>query len=162
MFDREEHEEHERRLPPRADAPFAVRGASTYARPDWAPTPQDVATISQAFTRGPVDGEIPQSGAELGSFDDTTSPTLAEVEGWIDAAVGEVAARVGMGLDFLNQLPDLARTTAAWHAARSIEADKLSQSSQETSNAYSWKQSSYVACLNDLKAQAQRKAMRLA
>lgn len=154
--------ESEPRLPPRPDPPFAVRAASTYARPDWAPTVQDVADVSQAFTRGPVDGEIVQSGTELGMFDETTSPTDSEVEAYIDVAVKEVSARVGMGLDWLNQLPDLARMTATWHAARSIEAEKAPQNSEETTGAYSWKQSSYVACLNELMGQARRTAMRLA
>lgn len=124
---------------------------------EWAPTVQDVADVSPAFTRGPVSA----GGAERNVFDETTDPSAIQVQGLISAACEEVSGRVGIGMLALAAFADLARSAARWHAAASIEAEK-SPGGTETEGAYRWKQASYVANLNELVAQARRGSMRLA
>jgi hypothetical protein len=128
---------------------------------DWTPTLADVAALSHAYTRHPVDADELQAGTEHGIFDETTDPTATKVEGYIAAAVDEVAGRVGIGADGLRAFAPLARRTAAWHAAATIEAEKQPEGTDEATSAYRWKQASYVACLNELILQARSGALRL-
>lgn len=120
--------------------------------PAWAPTLEQVAALCPAYTRRPVDDDGEQIGREAGFFDDRTDPTAVEVQGYIVAAVNEVAGRVGIGAVRLNAYADLASQTAAWHAAATIDAEKGSQGSPDADLARGWKWSSYVACLKDLQA----------
>lgn len=131
--------------------------------PSWPPTVQDVADISSAYLRGSIDGDIEDSGAARASFDETTDPTADQVQAFIDIAVAEVRGRAGVPDDLLaSSYAELAGTAAAWHAAASIEAEKAPEGAAETAGAYSWKQSTYVATLNELIAQVPRQNTRLA
>ena len=131
-----------------ATAPVQNTDATT--TPSWVPTVQNVADLCPVYTRRPVDSEGEQSGGEQGVFDDTTNPTASQVQALIAVAVEEVRGRVGVDVARLERFPELARRTAAWHAAASIEADKRPENAVETTGAYQWKYSSYVACLNSL------------
>jgi hypothetical protein len=129
---------------------------------DWTPSLADVAALSHAYTRHDIDAVEQQAGAEHGIFDETTDPTADEVTGYIAAAMQEVAGRVGLTPDRLRAFPDLARRTAAWHAAATIEAEKQPEGTDEASSAHRWKWASYVACLNELITQARSGSLRLA
>lgn len=124
---------------------------------DWRPTVADVAEVSPAYTRPAVDAAGESAGAPLRVFDDRTNPTAATVEGLITTAVTEVAGRVGAPITAYTA--QLARTTAKWHAAAAIEAERAPEGVDETASAYRWKQASYVACLNELISQARRGAL---
>lgn len=131
--------------------------------PSWPPTLQDVADISSAYLRGEIDGNTEDSGAQRVTFDDTTDPTAVTVQGLIDIAVAEVRGRAGVPDALLaGSYAELAGTAAAWHAAAAIEAEKAPEGAQEAAGAYSWKQSTYVANLNELIAQVPRQNTRLA
>lgn len=133
-------------------APRLNSAAATTA--SWAPTVADVAKLSPAYTRHPVDGQGEQAGSEQKVFDDTTDPTATDVQGYIDNAVREIAGRVGVSTARLELYGELAKQAAAWHAAKTIEAEKAPDGADESVGAYSWKQSSYVACLTELISQA--------
>ena len=133
-----------------------VQNVDAATVPTWPPSVQDVADLSPAYTRHPVDGTGEQSGAEQNIFDDTTDPTSSQVQALIDAAVREVMGRCGVGVARLELFGELARQTAAWHAAANIEAEKQPEGAVETSGAYQWKQASYVACLTSLVKQADK------
>lgn len=120
------------------------------ALPAWAPTVEDVAAVSPAYTRAPIEA----GGEERGTFDETTDPTAGEVLGFIEAAVREITGRVGEGP--LDAWADLAKQTAIWHAAATVEAERSPDGGDETTGAFSWKQGSYIACLNELISQARR------
>jgi hypothetical protein len=122
--------------------------APLYNGQSWRPSAQDVAAESTAYTN------------RAGAFDESTSPTAGDVEGFIDVAVREIAGRVGLTDERISALADLARTAAVWHAAASVEADKSPEGSDQT-NGFTWKQNSYVACLNELLAQARSGSLRL-
>lgn len=117
----------------------------------WRPSVDDVAQVLPAYTRHDIDGDGDAAGAEHGTFDDETSPTADEVEGFIDTAVREIAGRCGIGQAALNAYADLARQTAIWHAAATIEAEKAPEGGMDSEGPARWKQSSYVASLKDLK-----------
>lgn len=115
----------------------------------WAPTVQDVADLSPAYTTGE------------GVFDEDTEPSAAQVEAFIRVAVTEVAGRVGVSAERLEQLSSLALAAATWHAAASVEAQKSPEGTDRSEAGYSWKQSSYIACLNELIPQARSGPLRL-
>jgi hypothetical protein len=145
--------------------PLTVTDSSAPGAPvdaDWTPTLADVAALSHAYTRHDIDAAEVQGGAEHGLFDATTDPTADEVTGYIATAVQEVAGRVGLAPDRLRAFPDLARRTAAWHAAATIEAEKQPEGTDEATSAHRWKWASYVACLNELIGQARSGSLRLA
>jgi hypothetical protein len=121
--------------------------APLYNGQSWRPSVSDVAKQSRAYTN-----------AE-NQFDSGTSPTAGEVEGYVDIAVQEIAGRVGLADDTISPLADLARTAATWHAAASVEGQNSQES--ESTQGFRWKQSSYVACLNELVGQARSGAVRL-
>jgi hypothetical protein len=128
--------------------------------PDWAPTVQDIAELSPAYTRHAIGAGGMQSGAAQKVFDDTTDPTAADVQGLINAAIREVTGRVGASPRRLSRYGELAKQTVIWHAAASIEAEKQPAGADETTGAYSWKQASYFACLNELIRQARSQLVR--
>lgn len=128
----------------------------------WAPTVDDVAKLCPAYTRHDIDADEEQAGAEHGIFDESTDPTAADVQGYINAAVLEVIGRVGVGHARLAEFPELARQTAAWHAAATVEAEKAPEGAEETEGAYRWKQASYVASLKELTTQARSFGIRIA
>lgn len=124
---------------------------------EWTPDVQEVADVSPAYTRPPIDAQGPSAGAVQRVFDDRTNPTAVTVAGMIATAVREVAGRVGVPIT--TRTMDLARTTAKWHAAAAIEAERAPEGVDETGSAYRWKQASYVACLTELISQARRGAL---
>lgn len=121
----------------------------------WTPSVQDVADVSVSLTRSTID----EGGQEVGVFDDTTEPTGTQVQEFIAAAVREVSGRVGVAIP--ARCVALARSTATWHAAATVEADRDPAGADETEGARGWKWSSYVACLNELITQARSGALRL-
>lgn len=122
----------------------------------WTPSLEDVARLVPAYTRTAIDA----GGTEQNTFTSGTNPTADEVAGYITAAVREITGRVGTTVP-LESL-GLAQTTAAWHVAAAIEAEKSPSGADETDGAYRWKQASYVACLKELVEQARRGPVRLA
>jgi hypothetical protein len=128
--------------------------------PDWAPTVQDIADLSPAYTRHAVDAVGAQAGAPQKVFDDSTDPTATDVQAVIYAVVREVTSRVGMSPRRLAKFGDLARQTVIWGAAAEVEAEKQPQTAAETVGAYAWKQASYVSCLKELTLQARTPLVR--
>ena len=122
---------------------------AVYTGATWMPTLQDIADVSPAYTN------------DDGAFDQDTEPDVAQVEAFLRTAVTEVAGRVGVRAERLEQFPDLAHAAAKWHAAASVEAQKSPEGTDRSEAGYSWKQGSYIACLNELTAQARRGALRL-
>jgi hypothetical protein len=118
--------------------------------PGWAPTVQDIADLSPAYTRGLIDDPGQQAGAQQYGFDESTNPTADQVSALIEVAVREVTGRTARSAAALDAWADLARVTAAWHVAASIEAEKAPEGADETNGAYGWKQASYVANLTAL------------
>jgi hypothetical protein len=116
----------------------------------WRPLPDDIAQVCPAYTRHRIDDEEEDAGAEQGTFDDLTDPTVAQVEGMIDNAMREIVGRVPLDALGLNAYAEGARQTAIWHAAATLEAEKASEQAMDADGPAKWKQSSYVACLNDL------------
>lgn len=137
-----------------------VGGAVPVDPAEWTPGVQDVAEVCPAYTRPPIDAQGPSAGAAQRVFDDRTNPTAATVDGFIDTAVREVAGRVGVPIT--TRTADLAFTTAKWHAAAAIEAERSPEGAVEAEGAYRWKQASFLACLTELISQARRGGLRLA
>jgi hypothetical protein len=124
------------------------------------PSLADIAKLVPEYTRHPVDMPEEQAGDETGAFDEHTDPSAAEVQGYIEVAVAEVRARVGVTIT--DRLASLARTAAAWHAAAAIEAKKSPAGTDEADSSYRWKRDSYVKTLDDLIRQARMGPTRLA
>lgn len=122
--------------------------------PDWAPTLEDVAAVTPAYTRGGFDDDDDQAGAEQGVFTASTSPNALHVCGLILAACEEVQGRVGM------QMParcfELAATTAKWHAAAAIAAGKIPAGTEDASGEYRSHITNYRACLDELVRQCRQ------
>lgn len=137
----------------------AVNSPATGLLPDWNPTVEDVAEVTPAYTRGGFDDDEPQAGAERGTYDETTSPTAAEVGALIVAACEEVAGRVGVAIPV--RCYGLARITARWHAAAQIAAGKRPAGTDDADGEWSGHISNYRASLNELIAQARIGATRL-
>ncbi|HEY3021807.1 MAG TPA: hypothetical protein VGJ32_16530 [Solirubrobacteraceae bacterium] len=125
----------------------------------WTPVLAEVAAVTPAYTRGGFDDDVPQAGAEQGTFTATTSPTAAHVEGLIDAAVDEVAGRVGVAVP--AHLHGLAKRTAVWHVAAAISAGKLPAATDDATGEYRSHIANYRACLDELVSQSRVTGMRL-
>lgn len=127
---------------------------------DFTPTVQEVAYVTPAYTRGGFDDDTPQSGAEQGTYTDTTSPTADQVQGLIAAAVQEVQGRVGVAIP--NAHLGLARRAAVWHVAATIAAQKVPAGVDESGSEYRAFLTNYTACLTELQSLAREpNAMRL-
>lgn len=118
--------------------------------PEWAPTVDDVAQVTPAYTRGGFDDddELLPGGAVHGTFDDTTSPTEADVEGYIRAACDEIAGRVAVAIPVEHQ--GLARAAAKWHSAATIAAGKRPAGTDDATGEWNGHISSYRTCLDRL------------
>lgn len=135
---------------------FKVTVAPVWNGDGWAPpSVQDIADLCPAYTRKPVD----EDGAEQGIFDETTNPTASQVQAFIEAAVQEVSGRVGTRIS--EAQAELAARAAAWHAAATVEAERMPDGADETVGAFRWKQASYVACLTELIDQCRRGGLRI-
>jgi hypothetical protein len=134
--------------------------APLYNGQSWRPSVQDVADACGAYTTVAVDYD---SGGEVRRlFTEDTVPSAAAVEGYITAAVNEIAGRVGLSDDRLSDLAVLARSTAAAHAAAAVEAEKAKEGATENANSvWRWQQNTYLGCLSELTQQARSGALRL-
>jgi hypothetical protein len=127
---------------------------------DFKPTTAEVAIVTPAYTRGGFDDDRPQAGAELGVYDETTSPTAVTVQGLIDAAADEVAGRVGVPIPL--RLVGLAKRAVVWSVAASISAGKLPAQTDDAAGEYRSHIANYTACLTELVTLAREpNAMRL-
>jgi len=128
------------------------------------PTAQAVADLCGAYTRQaitggyPPPGGEPQAGRELGEFTASTSPTLNQVEGFITAAVDEVRGRVGIG-ELPEDVWDLARTTALYHAAAAVQAMRAPAGTDDSDGLYAAFISNYRASLIELIQQARPRVL---
>lgn len=135
--------------------------------PDWAPSPDEVAAVTPAYTRGGFDDDLDDRepgvefpGSEQGVFTEHTSPTLEHVEGLILAACEEVQGRVGVPVPLVNF--GLARTTAKWHAAAMIASGKQPANTDDASGEYRALIANFRNSLDELVLQARMGGTRLA
>ncbi|ADB50162.1 hypothetical protein [Conexibacter woesei] len=90
------------------------------AAPAWAPTPDQVAAILHARTRGR--GTIAHTpAAEQGRFTTATRPTLAQVGALIELACADVAVRFPGRSPCSDTLRAAAANAAAYRAAQLVE-----------------------------------------
>lgn len=123
--------------------------------PDITPSQDDVAKLCGAYTREYVGGYEQQAGRELGSFTTSTTPTAAQVDQFIAAAVVEVRARLGYPL-LLEDAP-LAKTAATWHAVSQVEAKRLPAGTEDAQGAHQAFLGNFAACMSELQTQAKRR-----
>lgn len=109
--------------------------------PEWAPSVEDVAGVTPAYTRGAFDAdlddrepEVEYPGGEQLTYTDTTSPTVTHVEGLIQAACDEVQGRVAVAIPTAQF--GLAKATAKWHVAAMIAGTKQPANTDEASGEY--------------------------
>lgn len=125
--------------------PLAVVASSTVAvapgeTAPWAPTVEDVANVTPAYTEGGFDDDRqfagdPQLTAEgVPTYTDDTTPNKAHVQGLIQAAVDEVQGRVGVAIPLAQY--GLAKTTAKWHAAAAVAAGKQPAGTDDATGEY--------------------------
>lgn len=137
-----------------------ILGTTPDGAPEWAPTLEQVALVTPAYTRGGFDDDVPQAGAEQGTFTDSTSPTAQHVEGLIVTACDEIAARVGVEIP--ARCHELARTAALWHVASAIAAGKLPAQTDDASGEHRAHSGRYLDTLDELVSQArQPRALRV-
>jgi hypothetical protein len=106
----------------------------------WAPSVEEVAEVTPAYTRGGFDDDRESAGAEqetsggVPTFTDDTVPNRTHVAGLILAACEEVAGRVGVTIPLAQY--GLARITAKWHVAAAIAAAKQPAGTDDASGEY--------------------------
>lgn len=122
---------------------------------DFTPSTADVAALCGAYTREYVGGYDQQAGREQGDFTSSTTPTVVQVEAFIESAVREVRSRLGYDL-LLDDAP-LARKAVVWHAAAQVEAKRLPAGSEDSHGAYQAFIGNFAACLGELQTQAKRR-----
>lgn len=118
----------------------------------WAPTPDDVARVSQNYTEGGFDDESASQDG-LGTFTDSTDPSVDEVQGLILSACDEVAGRAGVTPIPLRCYA-LAKTCAKWHTAAAIAGDKQPAGTDDAGGEYRSKILNYRNSLDELVSQA--------
>lgn len=118
----------------------------------WAPQTVDVARVVPWATRQGFDDDQVDAGAEQGEFTDATTPTAEHVAGLITAACQEITGRVGVVIP--ERCRELAWSTAVWHVAAQITADREPAGVDEAVGAYRGFIASYRACLDELVVQA--------
>jgi hypothetical protein len=106
---------------------------------DWAPTVEEIAEVTPAYTAGGFDDDRVSAGAGqtnggVPTYTADTTPTLAHVEGLIVAACDEIAGRVGVGI--AESQYGLAKATAKWHVAAAIAAGKQPAGTDDASGEY--------------------------
>lgn len=116
--------------------------------PPWAPSVQEVADVTPAYTRGGFDDDREDAGAMRMTYTEFTEPTYADVEGLILGACEEVAGRVGVAVPLKHY--GLARSTAKWHVAMSISAGKQPADTDDASGEYRGHVANFRACLDEL------------
>ncbi len=105
----------------------------------WAPTVEEIAEVTPAYTRGGFDDDRVEAGAEqeaggIPTYTDDTDPDRDHVVGLITVACDEVQGRVAVALPPSQY--GLARTTAKWHVASVIEGGKQPANTDDASGAY--------------------------
>lgn len=114
---------------------------------EWGPTPEEIAALIPAYTRGGFDDDDSgiYPGAPQGAFTDTTSPTLGEVRALIDTSTDEVTGRVGVIIPaaYFN----LAKATVKWHVCMTIAQNKMPANADEAGGQYRAFNSNFVASL---------------
>jgi hypothetical protein len=110
---------------------------------DWAPSPDAVAQLLRARTKD-------SDGVELGVWTDDTRPTLTEVQGIIDTAVGNLAAAVGTVLQ--DPCREGATGCAALLAAMMVELSYFPEQVRSDRSAYSEYKTLYDEQLTALRA----------
>jgi hypothetical protein len=131
----------------------------------WAPTVDEVAEVTPAYTAGGFDDDRPSAGAQqtnggLPTYTVDTEPTLTHVEGLITAACDEVQGRVGVAIPASQY--GLAKTTAKWHVAAAIASGKQPANTDDASGEYRGLIANFRASLDALVVLARRGASRLA
>lgn len=131
----------------------------------WAPTVEDVAEVTPAYTEGGFDDDRPSAGAQqtdagVPTYTADTVPTSTHVEGLIVAACDEVQGRVGVAIPTSQY--GLAMTTAKWHVAAAIAAAKQPANTDDASGEYRGHILNYRNSLDALIVLARRGATRLA
>jgi len=102
--------------------------------PAWAPTVQEVADVTPAYTRGGFDDDELSAGAVRGVYDASTEPTADHVSGLIQAACDEIQGRVGVAIPVAQE--GLAKTAAKWHVAAAIAAGKEPANTDDAAGEY--------------------------
>lgn len=135
--------------------------------PEWAPTPEEIAAVTPAYTRGGFDDDLddrvpPEEypGGEQLAFTPTTSPTLTHVEGLILTACEEVQGRVGTAIPV--QHSGLAKAAAKWHVAAMIAAGKQPAGTDDASGEYRGHITNFRASLDELVVLSRMGGTRLA
>lgn len=132
----------------------------------WVPEVHEVAALVAAYAREhvggyqrPGDGDD-QAGRERPTFTAYTDPTYGQVEAYISTAAGEITGRVGAEIP--ERCWTLARTTATWHAAASVEAKRRPAQTDDQNEMYRAFLSNFRASLEELVRQARWAPVRLA
>ena len=132
---------------------------------EWAPTVEEIAEVTPAYTRGGFDDDREYAGAEqiddaaLPTYTADTEPSRTHVEGLITAAADEVQGRVGVAIPTSQY--GLAKTTAKWHVAAAIAAGKQPANTDDASGEYRGHIANFRASLDALVVLARRGATRL-
>lgn len=133
--------------------------------PAWAPSVDDVARVTPAYTVGGFDDEGEFSGAQqtdagVPTYTEDTSPTRSHVEGLIQTACDEVQGRVGAPIPLAQN--GLAKTTATWHVAAQVAATKMPAGTDDASGEYRAFIANFRNSLDELVLQARAGGTRLA
>lgn len=153
-------------LPGASTLPATVAEPAASGLPAWAPTLEQVAALVASYAREHVGGYLrpgddrEQAGRERPTFTEQTDPTASQVRAYIATACQEIVGRIGIG-----ELPartwELARTTATWHAAASVDAKRRPTETDSDAALYRAFISNYTASLNELITQARWAPLRL-
>lgn len=114
----------------------------------WAPTVEQVAAETPAYTRGGFDDDREEAGAVQGIFTEDTEPTHDEVATRIANACDEIAGRVGVGIPPGQY--GLARAAAIQRVKASIAADKVPAGTEDAGGEYRGAVARYLANLETL------------
>jgi hypothetical protein len=133
--------------------PLSVVRAGAAAAPvggpySWAPTPDEVATFTPAYTRGGFDDDRIDAGAEQATFTDQTTPNVDAVAALIVSGCDEIAGRVVVGIPPGQE--GLAKVTAIWYVKAMIAADKQPAGTDDASGEYRGAIARYLANLEQL------------
>ena len=103
--------------------------------PVWAPTPDRVASILRARTRGKASRDAATSG-EQGEWNDLTRPTLSEVEHLIAVATEGVVSLAGTRGVCNAKVQATGATLAAYRTAQLIEISYYPETASEKDSAF--------------------------
>lgn len=135
------------------DVPESAPPALPADLPPWAPSVEEVAGVTPAYTRGGFDDDDPEDdelvpGVEHATYDEGTSPTRGHVEALIRTACEEVAGRVGQTIPV--RYYGLARAAAKWHVAAVIAGGKQPAGTDDAAGEYRTHIANFRAALDRL------------